>query len=126
MSNHVAFFAIHADDVQRARSFYERVFGWRFEAWGPPDFYLIRTDDDPSHIRGALHPRQEPLEGSGIRGFECSISVDSVDDAADRIRENGGRITHEKTSIPGIGWVANFEDPEGNRAAVVRYRDEPK
>ena len=43
MANNLASFAIHADDVQRCRRFYEAVFGWRFEPWGPPDFYLVHT-----------------------------------------------------------------------------------
>jgi uncharacterized protein len=46
MPNNVASFAIHATDVQRARRFYEAVFGWQFEPWGPPDFYLIHTGDE--------------------------------------------------------------------------------
>ena len=36
MPNDVAHFAIHADDCQRAKRFYEEVFGWTFEPWGPP------------------------------------------------------------------------------------------
>ena len=44
MPNHLAHFAIPADDVERARRFYEGVFGWRIEAWGPPDFYVVYTD----------------------------------------------------------------------------------
>lgn len=42
MPTNVVYFAIHADDVARARRFYQNVFGWRFEAWGPPGFFLIR------------------------------------------------------------------------------------
>ena len=37
MPNNVVHFAVHADDLPRARRFYEAVFGWRFEPWGPPD-----------------------------------------------------------------------------------------
>ena len=37
-THNIAHFDVAADDVERARRFYERVFGWRFEAWGPPDF----------------------------------------------------------------------------------------
>ena len=32
-------FAINADDVPRAKRFYEEVFGWSFTPWGPPNFY---------------------------------------------------------------------------------------
>jgi len=42
-ANNIRHFAIGADDLDRARAFYESVFGWRFEAWGPPGFYLIHT-----------------------------------------------------------------------------------
>jgi uncharacterized protein len=31
-------FAINADDTTRARAFYTGVFGWSFNAWGPPAF----------------------------------------------------------------------------------------
>jgi predicted enzyme related to lactoylglutathione lyase len=37
MPNNIAHFAIDADNVPRARRFYEAVFGWRFTPWGPPE-----------------------------------------------------------------------------------------
>ena len=37
MPSPLAHFAINADDVARAQGFYEAVFGWKFNAWGPPD-----------------------------------------------------------------------------------------
>lgn len=39
MPNNVKHFAVHADDVDRARKFYESVLGWQFTPWGPPNFY---------------------------------------------------------------------------------------
>ena len=33
-------------DVPRARDFYQKVFGWSFEPWGPPNFYLIETGEE--------------------------------------------------------------------------------
>ncbi len=36
-------FAINADDVQHAKRFYEGVFGWRFNPWGPPNFYQMKN-----------------------------------------------------------------------------------
>ena len=65
--------------MERGRRFYERVFGWRFEAWGPPDFYLIQTGSpaDPG-VDGSLSKRGEPLSGKGRVGWECTISVDDL------------------------------------------------
>ena len=123
MSNRLAFFAIHATDVDRARAFYSAAFGWTFRPWGPPGFYLIETvPGDQGSIQGSLHPRLEPLEGRGMRGFECSVSVDYIDDAMKQVTDHGGTLLDGKTEIPGVGWVARFQDPEGNQAALVQYR----
>ncbi len=43
-------FSIHADNCQRAKAFYEQVFGWTFEPWGPPNFWRIHTG--PGAIQG--------------------------------------------------------------------------
>src|SRR5436190_20026534 len=58
MSNNLASFAIHADDVDRCRRFYEAVLGWKFEPWGPPQFYLVHTGADKKPgIQGLLLKR---------------------------------------------------------------------
>ena len=93
MTNNVVHFAIHADDVERARRFYEAVFGWRFEAWGPPGFYNIDTGTaDHPGIHGALHARSEPLSGTGVRGFSCTVAVDDLAETRDRVVANDGSV----------------------------------
>jgi len=80
MPNNMSFFAINADDVPRARKFYEAVFGWDFEPWGPPGFYLIETGKERiGPIRGALQERRELAPGQKTIGFECTISVANID-----------------------------------------------
>jgi uncharacterized protein len=121
-SNNVAFFAIHCDDVERARQFYGAVFGWRFEAWGPPGFYLVHTgsEDDPG-ILGAIQERHEPLEGKGMRGFECTVSVDDVVDIRRRVVENGGTVVYEEVEIETVGTLCQFLDTEGNVCNAMKY-----
>ena len=38
MPNNLKHFSINADNVERAKTFYEQTFGWQFTAWGPPKF----------------------------------------------------------------------------------------
>ena len=122
MPNHLHTFAIHADDVPRARRFYEKVFGWKFEAWGPPDFYLITTGSgkDPG-VGGLLQKRGDPLAGTGLRGFECTIGVEDVDAIAARVEKNGGRVTMPKALIPTVGWIIRFFDTEGNIVCAGQF-----
>lgn len=126
MPNNLASFAIHADDVSRCRRFYEAVFGWRFEPWGPPDFYLVHTGDDARPgIQGLLHRREEPRGEGGPNCFECTIAVDDLDAVTAAIAAHGGRVLMEKAPIPTVGVLTKFEDPEGNVLGALAYEHEP-
>jgi predicted enzyme related to lactoylglutathione lyase len=122
MPNNLSAFSIHVDDVVRARRFYEQVFGWRFEPWGPPDFYLIHTGDekDPG-VLGLMHKRREPVTGAGMKGFECTIGVADIDATIRSIDANGGEITMAKFQIPTVGTGCYFHDTEGNVAGAMQY-----
>jgi predicted enzyme related to lactoylglutathione lyase len=121
MSNDVQFFAINADDVPRARRFYSSAFGWRFEPWGPPGFYLIATghEKEGSHS-GGLQERRELVPGQKMIGFECTITIENIDQTIRGIEANGGTIVTPKFQIPTVGICAYFQDPEGNVAGICQ------
>lgn len=121
-NKNIAHFDIPCDDVERARRFYERVFGWRFEAWGPPDFYLLHTGppDDPG-IHGSISKRNQPLQGTGRSGYECTISVADLAAIKAAIVANGGTIVDDVYEIVGVGRMIRFADSEGNVACAMHY-----
>ena len=122
MPNNLKSFGITADDVARARRFYEQVFGWKFEPWGPPDFYLIHTGDDKDPgVQGLLHKRRTPVQGSGMTGFECTIGVDNVDHIIRAVEQAGGTIAMAKFQIPTVGTGFYFNDTEGNFVGAMQY-----
>jgi uncharacterized protein len=117
----VRHFAINADDLQGARRFYEQVFAWRFQPWGPPGFFMIATGDGEVPM-GSLQQRRELRPGLRLNGFECTIAVEQdVAEIAAAVTANGGRILMEKATIPGVGDLIFFEDPDGNVAGAMRY-----
>jgi predicted enzyme related to lactoylglutathione lyase len=113
----VRHFAIHADDVARAKTFYETVFGWTFRPWGPPGFYQVHGVG----LQGALQERREPLSGTGLRGFEITLGVDDLGAALAAIRANGGVVLEPPFRIEGVGELAFVRDTEGNRLGVMQY-----
>lgn len=122
MPNNIARFAIHADDVQRARKFYQDAFGWSFEPWGPPNFYLIETGQTPiPPVGGLLQARHEIGPGIKVSGFECTIGVDDIDEAMRRIEASGGKQVMAKFQIPTVGSGAYYQDTEGNVFGVMQY-----
>ncbi|HTS61910.1 MAG TPA: VOC family protein [Candidatus Acidoferrales bacterium] len=119
----VAHFAINADNVNRALRFYEKVFGWKFQAYGPPGFYMIEEQSAKAAVplRGSLQKRREIVSGVPVRGFECTISVDDVEATAAAIESSGGKIVMQICTLAGIGRLLFFQDPEGNIAGAMQY-----
>lgn len=118
----VAHFSINVDDINRARRFYERVFGWRFEGWGPPGFFMIRNGDGSiPGILGSMQQRRELVAGVKMPDYECTIGVADVDAVAAAVVANGGSILLPKTMIPTVGHLIFFRDSEGNIAGAMQY-----
>jgi uncharacterized protein len=119
----VAHFAINADDVNRALRFYEKVFGWKFQAYGPPGFYMVDEQSAKMTVplRGSLQKRREIVPGIPMRGFECTISVDDINAIAASIEKHGGKIVMPICTLAGVGQLLFFQDPEGNIAGAMQY-----
>jgi predicted enzyme related to lactoylglutathione lyase len=120
-SGTAAHFAINAVDVAAAQRFYAAVFGWRFDAWGPPGFFKITTADGalPGPI-GALQERRDLVEGAPPV-VELTVAVDDVDRACAACEAAGGRVLMPKTAIPGVGELAFVQDPSGIAVGAMRY-----
>src|ERR1700761_8546615 len=106
----LAHFAINADDLDRAKRFYEHAFGWKFTAWGPPGFYQI----EGAGLFAALQGRRDLVAGTRTVGFECTIAVDSIDATEKAVLAAGGTVVLARSVIAGVGTLMFFKDPEGN------------
>src|SRR5262245_44081944 len=103
MPNKVSLFATNADDAPPAREVSSTLFGWSFEPWGPPGFYLISTGAEPdgSHS-GGLQERRELLPGQRMIGFECTVQVEDIDQVIHAAEAGGGRLAAPKFHIPTV------------------------
>ena len=118
----VAHFAINADDVDRTKAFYSKVFGWEFTSGRWPEFFHIDTGaEKPGHPVGSLQRRRAIVEGRPIHGFECTIAVSDLGAVTDAAEAAGGRIVMDPYSIPGVGTLIFVEDTEGNIVGAMRY-----
>lgn len=111
-------FAINADDVTRARGFYERAFNWTWTPWGPPDFFQTRTAG--RSLMGALQARRS-IGGHTMPDIELSFGVDDLDATCARLTAAGGDLIMDPFTIQGIGRLVFFRDSEGNIAGLMQY-----
>ncbi len=127
MKNKLTHFAIHIDEIDRAKNFYEAVFDWGFNSYGPTDFLQIKSDKtETGELIGAIQSRKYSPISEKIRGFECTIGVEDIDNILEKVNNNSGEIVLPKTVIPFVGWVAKFLDTEGNLICVMQYDSSAK
>lgn len=121
--NRVIHFEIQADDVERAKKFYESVLGWKVEQimtaeQGGMDYWGITTGESGPGINGGLY--QRPKDDDKFYLYDCTVQIADIDQAMEAVKANGGTITKEKMEIPGVGWFAGAKDTEGNRFGLMQ------
>jgi uncharacterized protein len=117
----VAHFEIPADDLERAKTFYSRIFGWQIQDWPLSDgtvYAGVRTVEvdektfipkEPGAINGGIVKRD------GIsRTPQVTVNVRSIDEYLDKVKAAGGGVLKAKTPIEDMGYYAYVTDTEGN------------
>lgn len=118
MKNPVIWFEIPVNDMDRAKAFYEEIFkieidvqdfGNLLMGWFPSDM----TSQGAS---GTLVKAETYVPS--YQGTMVYFSVEEINEVLPGIEPAGGKIINKKQSIGEYGYVAHFEDSEGNRVAL--------
>ncbi len=120
MSNAIVHFEIPADDVKRAKKFYETALGWKITDPWKMDYFLVETKKkEEEGINGGLMKRKAPGQT-----FINYLMVDSIDAYCKKVEKAGGAVVVPKQEIgQGMGWIAVFTDTEGN---AMGFHEMPK
>ncbi|MFA5062170.1 MAG: VOC family protein [Patescibacteria group bacterium] len=125
MGNRIIHFEVQADDIDRAKNFYEKTFGWKIEKMmdekdgGEMNYWGLSTGPEGTPgINGGLYKRSDGE--NKIYTYDCTIMVENLDKAIADVKNNGGKITHEKSEIPEVGWFARGIDTEGNTFGLMQ------
>ncbi|MFZ2535892.1 VOC family protein, partial [Methanothrix sp.] len=63
----IVHFEIPADDIQRAKTFYSDLFGWRMESMPGMDYTMIDTFGAPGGgMMKRMHPEQQIINYIGV------------------------------------------------------------
>ena len=119
----VVHFEIPAEDVEKLKSFYTKLFGWKIEKSPMPmENWLIQTvpvDDKMMPIRPGVNGGLFRKERPELKPVNY-ISVDSIDETIEKVKALGGRIVQPKQEIPTVGFFAIALDPEGNQIGLLQ------
>ncbi|MGC2638161.1 MAG: VOC family protein [Acidobacteriaceae bacterium] len=112
----ITWFEIPTSDFPRAIRFYETIFASPLQHLADWPNLAIFPYQRPG-VSGAL------AYGEGHRpspaGVVIYLNCDGrIDEVLNRVEEAGGAIVEPKNHIPGVGWVAQILDSEGNRIGL--------
>ncbi|WP_194778027.1 VOC family protein [Pararhodonellum marinum] len=116
----VEWFEIPVSDMERAMSFYERVFGIKLshQKLGVLDMAWFPFNDASGGAGGTL-VKHDDFYAPSTSGTLVYFSSENLAKELLRVESAGGRVLIPKTQIsPEIGYMAVFIDSEGNRLAL--------
>lgn len=108
----VGHFEIPADDVERAKKFYKKVFDWKMESFPDMEYTMIQTtavDEDhmptePGSINGGMMKRQDPVKCPVI-----TIAVQDIEETMKNVKKMGGQLVREKMQGRRYGLCCLFQ-----------------
>jgi hypothetical protein len=99
---------IPAVNLEGAGKFYESLFGWKISHMPEMNYTMWEAGDGS----GGGFPEVSADNPAG----QVLVYIDSDDIEADlkMVEKLGGKVLHQKTEIPGMGWFGVFKDPTEN------------
>lgn len=118
--NVVGWFEVPVLDMDRAKKFYDTVFGIEIQVqdFGGTLMGWFPWAEGKTGASGSLI-QNESYKPSHTDGVLVYFASQDVQNELDRIEDAGGKIVKPKTQIsPEVGYMGVFLDTEGNRVAL--------
>ncbi len=116
--NPAVYFEIPVTNIDRAMKFYSAVFNFTFEKEiiDKNEMALFPFNENDLGITGALAKGE--IYKPSKNGTLIYLRAENIDETLKLALQNGGKVLYPKTSNGDLGFVAEFEDSEGNRIAL--------
>jgi len=116
--NLVNWFEIPVRDIDRAKAFYEAVFGVELtlNQMGPVEMAFFPMEQGLPGANGSLVKAEFYIPSHF--GTLVYFTVKDIEATLEQIGAKGGRTLMGKAGIGEYGFIAHFEDCEGNRVAL--------
>ena len=109
MGRPVVHWEFWSQEPEKVSEFYESVFDWNIRHLSEMDYRLVETGGEGGINGGIMKPQAGPWPGN----LAFYIDVDDLDAYAQKITDAGGKIVVDRMEVPGVGFLALFEDPDG-------------
>lgn len=115
MKNPVVWWEINAEDGESLAEFYRSVFEWDLPHDPASGIWEVKRGEEPGHIGGGI------FTGKGkLPTHRCLyMQVEDIEAVCARAEAAGQEILQGPFSLPGVGRLAFFRDPEGHMIGLL-------
>ena len=114
-----SWFELMTTDVEGAKTFYTRLFGWETEDMPMENLSYTITKIGDEGV-GGIMPLPPETEGAPPH-WGVYVTVDDVDATVKKAEELGGRVHIPPTDIPNVGRFCVIQDPQGAFISAITY-----
>jgi uncharacterized protein len=104
---------LNTRDVEKAKSFYEKTIGWKFEGMPMPNgtYWVAKAGDKMAG--GVFDMNAMGLPKEVPEHWLSYLSVDDIDKRVAAAKKAGATILREPFDVPGVGRIAILKEPGG-------------
>jgi len=104
----------YVTNIEKAVNFYKGMFNWKFEK-STDDYMMFEM---PNGESGGITEVEKVNPGNSPAFY---IHADHIENYLEKAPSLGGSVTTGKTELPGMGFYAFLDDPDGNKIGL--YED---
>ncbi len=120
--NRIVHWELQTTDPQKAKNFYEPLFGWKLDYMKDMNYVVVKTEDRPDGVG----PDGVMGVGGGMTivkqvqpsGTILYVGVDEIDTTLKKAEKLGAKVVTPKSPIPTVGFFGMLLDPEGNKIGL--------
>lgn len=114
----VVHFELPADNLERAKTFYQKAFGWEISQFPGMEYHMVNTTEVDQQtqmpktvgaINGGMAKRNNEVKNTVI-----TVDTQDIDATLKNIEKLGGKTVQKKQPVADMGFTAYFKDTEGN------------
>jgi uncharacterized protein len=109
MANPFVHVELNTTDLNKAKSFYTKLFDWKLEdmPMGPESYTMIKVGEGTG---GGM--MKQPVPGAPS-SWLAYVEVSDIKAATEKARSLGATVMRDVTEVMGAGWLSIIIDPTG-------------
>ena len=108
-------------DLEGAKDFYGKLFGWTYDQTEMESGCTYAVAKLGDAMVGGLFVKPPTVPENVPPSWGAYVTVDNVNNMAERVKELGGTIIFPLTDIPEVGRFCVTMDPQGAVISLISY-----